>query len=379
MKIGTFELERGQSLWEHEVDINLSESGVHPVSLAELRDMGMDLELLEQTPLMYIQTNGSVELRERLSALYPGSTIDHIEVTNGTSEANYLLAQVVLDPGDRMLFQTPNYLQVSGIARHLGADVVTFSLRHDRGWEPDWRALEQGLKGGARLVYVSHPNNPTGYVMAEAAMDRLVGLVEAAGAYLLADEVYRGTEWSGEISPGFWGRSERVLVTSGLSKAYGIPGARIGWLVGPQELVARCWSHHDYTTIAPGALSDLIARFAIEPENRRRLFARGRKMMGANHETFRAWVETFAGGLDYLVPSAGAYAFVRYRAAMGSVELADRIRERQSVLLVPGAWTGMEHYLRFGLGGPGDLFERGLGRVKVELDAILAPAEARGA
>lgn len=317
-------------------------------------------------------------VRQALSEIYPGATPDHVLVTNGTAEANFVLAQTLLGPGARILFQIPNYLQLFGLALNLGAEVSVFSLRQDRGWEPDWDEFERTLARGARLVYISNPNNPTGYVMSERNMRRVVDAVEAAGAYVIADEIYQGAEWSGQVSPSFWGMSECVIATSGLSKAYGIPGARIGWIVGPPAVVQDCWARHDYTTIAAGTLSDLIARFAIRPEVRLEVFDRGRRFLGANKEIFRGWVESFGGFLEYKEPAAGAYAFVKYHADIPSIELAARIRERHSVLIVPGSWMGMDGYFRIGLGGPRDTFERGLALVKIELDRLRACAQTIG-
>jgi aspartate/methionine/tyrosine aminotransferase len=371
VKIDTFELERGQSLWENRVEINLSESGVHPVTLAELAEMGLDLEELVHSPLVYVQTNGSPELREALSDQYAGTTPDWVEVTNGTAEANYLVAHVLLEPGDCVLCQTPNYLQMAGMARNLGADVHDFPLLQERGWQPDWDAFERGLEKRPRFVYVSHPNNPTGAVLDEEAIERIVRSADAVGAWVIADEVYRGAELDGELSPSFWGRGERVIVNAGLSKAYGIPGVRIGWVVAPPALVDECWKLHDYTTIAPGALSDRIARFAVQPDIQKRLWARARRFMVPNRERFRGWAAE-RDGLHYDEPRAGAYAFVRYDLDVGSVELCDRVRLERSVLVVPGAWTGMEHYLRIGLGPPAEVFDEGLRRLGEELREVAA-------
>src|SRR4029079_4710717 len=110
MKIETFEMERMQSTWENVVEMDMSESGVRPVSLRELAEMGLDIDAILDTPLTYSQSNGTIPLREALSALYPGTMPDHIEVTNGTSEANYLLALTLLRPGDEVAFEVPNYM-----------------------------------------------------------------------------------------------------------------------------------------------------------------------------------------------------------------------------------------------------------------------------
>src|SRR5579871_2927996 len=146
-------MERMQSTWENVVEMDLSESGVRPVSLRELGQMGLDLDGILDTPLTYSQSNGTIPLRENLSAIYPGTTPDHFEVTNGTSEANYLLALTLLRDGDQVAFEIPNYMQYWGLPRSLGAKVNRFRLLIDRGWEPDWDEFEQAVNPKTRLVY----------------------------------------------------------------------------------------------------------------------------------------------------------------------------------------------------------------------------------
>ena len=140
--IERFEMERMQSTWENVVDYDMSESGVRPLTLRELVAMGFDLDAFLDQPLGYSQSNGTIELREQLTRLYPGATVDNIEVTNGTSEANYLVALSQLRAGDEVAMEVPNYMQLPGVARSLGAIVQTFRLRQDSGWEPDWDEFE---------------------------------------------------------------------------------------------------------------------------------------------------------------------------------------------------------------------------------------------
>src|SRR5580704_15051693 len=167
MKIETFEMERMQSTWENLVEYDLSESGVRPLTLRELMEMGFDLDSFLDVPLGYSQSNGTIELRETLAQFYPGTTVDQIEVTNGTSEANYLIALSQIRPGDGFALETPNYMQLWGIPRSLGAEPQTFRLRPDAAWEPDWDQFERAVTPGTRLLYVSNPNNPTGSVLSE--------------------------------------------------------------------------------------------------------------------------------------------------------------------------------------------------------------------
>ena len=370
MKMDIFQMERMQSTWENRVRYNLSESGVQPVSLGDLKDMGLDMELLESTPLGYSQTNGTIQLREALAEHYPGSTIDHIEVTNGAAEANFLLCLTLLRDGDEVIFQSPNYMQLPGIPPALGAKVRPFSLRVERDWEPDWEQFEQALSRKTRFVYVSNPNNPTGSVLSKEAIQKIVEAVERFDAYLIADEVYQGAEFDGQLTPSLWGLSDRVIITSGLSKAFGIPGIRIGWIVGPPALVAECWAQHDYITIGPNKLSDMMALVAVKKENRKRLFARTTTLLGENKQIIRRWIDSLDGFLEYAEPKAGAFVFVKYHSEVPSIELAERIRTNQDVLIVPGAHFGVEGYLRISIGLPPDELEVGLVRIKAELDAV---------
>ena len=370
MRIPVFEMERMQSTWENLVDFDLSESGVRPLTLNELVEMGFDLAAVMDMPLGYSQSDGTPALKELLCLQYPGATPAHIEVTNGTSEANYQVALSQLADGDELAFEVPNYMQLWGVPRSLGAKVNTFRLRSEAGWEPDWDEFERAVGPKTRLVYLSNPNNPTGSVLTDGAMERIVRRVEQVGALLLADEVYLGAEIDRPRTTSFWGMSDRVIVTSGLSKAYGIPGVRIGWIVGPPPVVRDCWSQHDYLTIGPNKLSDLIARTAVRPDNREKLYARTRGILAANLPVFVEWLKSFEGLLSFTPPEAGALALVRYAAGLPSVELAERVRKNRSTLIVPGAHLGLEGHLRIWIGGRPDYLREGYRRIGEELRAL---------
>lgn len=376
MKIETFEMERMQSTWENVVEYDMSESGVRPLTLRELMQMGFDLESFLDVPLGYSQSNGTLELRENLAQIYPGATVDHIQVTNGTSEANYLVALSQIRPADGVAFETPNYMQLWGLPRSLGAELRTFRLRAEAEWEPDWDEFERAVKPGVRLVYVSNPNNPTGSILSDSAMQRMVERCENAGAFLIADEVYQGAEVSRPRTKSFWGMSERVIVTSGLSKAWGIPGVRIGWIVGPKDLIADCWAQHDYLTISPNKLSDRIARIAVTSENREKCYARTRAVLNANLATMREWVQSFDGFLQWREPEAGAIGLMKYSADIPSIELCERIRTRQSTLIVPGSQLGLEGYVRIWLGGHEEYLREGLRRIGAEMRPLFAQSSA---
>lgn len=367
MAIELFAMERMQSTWENIVDYDMSESGVRPLTLRELVEMGFDLEAFLDQPLGYSQSNGTIELRERIAAIYPGADVEQIEVTNGTSEANYLIALSQLRPGDHVAMEVPNYMQMPGVARSLGAEMKTFRLRQDTGWEPDWDGFERAVTSNTRLLYLSNPNNPTGAVLSDEAMARIVARCEETGTWLLADEVYLGAEIDRPRTRSFWGMSDRVIVTSGLSKAYGIPGVRIGWMVGPKDLVYECWTQHDYLTIGPNKMSDRIARVAVEERNRERCYARTKEILRHNLPIAREWIAGFGGRLTWREPQAGAIALVRYAADTPSLDLAERVRVNQSTLIVPGTHVGLEGHLRIWLGGREEFLREGLRRIGSEL------------
>ena len=363
MKLEQFQMERMQSTWENLVKYNLSESGVHPVKIGELIPEKSDREALLDVELGYGQGDGSPELRSLIASMYPGATRSNILVTTGTSEANFLLSWVLTEPGDEAVMMTPNYMQLWGLLRGFGAEVKTFNLVEELNWAPDLDQLESVLSPRTKLIAICNPNNPTGAVLTESEMSRIVAAASRVGAWILADEVYRGAELDGDTTPSFWGRYDKLIVTSGLSKAYGLPGLRIGWIVSTPELAATAWSYHDYTTIGPSSASDLLARVALLPENRKKLIARTRKIINDNYPVILDWIGLHGNLFSVVDPRAGAIAYLRYSLDMNSTKLVEKLREEKSVLIVPGDHFFMDRYLRIGFGSDANYLREGLALV----------------
>ncbi len=359
MRIAPFHLERFQSLYEHEVEYNLSESGVHPLSAADLVDE-REMRALMERPLSYAQTNGPLELRRRIAA-HLGCEAANVLVTNGTIEANFICAWRLLEPGDEIAYMVPNYLQIQGLAEGFGAVVEPFHLRPELAWQPDLEELERAMTPRTRMVALVNPNNPTGAVLSRESMARIVDLAASVGAWIVADEIYRGTEHDGEPSPSFWGSCNRVILTGSLSKAYGLPGLRVGWVIGPEEMIEELWGRKDYTSITAATLSYELATRALEPATLARILGRNRELVVNNLELLRSWVDS-QDGLELVRPAAGAMTLVKYEYPVASVELADRLRREKSVLVVPGSHFGLEGYLRVGYGIPTGELTEALGR-----------------
>lgn len=359
-----FEMERMMSKWENVVDYNLSESGVHPVTVRELLDHPTRIEELLGTELNYPQTNGPVELREHIAALYPGADPDNVLVTVGCAEANFITLQALLAPGDEMVMMLPNYMQVWGIGHNLGFHVKAFHLKEEHGWAPDLSELSEVVTAETKLIAVCNPNNPTGYILSPDEMDAIVTVAERVGAWLLADEVYSGAERLTDTqTPSFWGRYDKVLAMNSLSKAYGLPGLRTGWVVGPVEVVDQIWARHEYTTISGSMLSNKLATIALSPEVRPRLIQRTRDYIRRGFPVLDGWLESHEGVFALIPPQAAAIAFARYHLEINSIEFVERLMREKSVIIVPGDHFGLDHCLRISYGLPRDYLEAGLDRI----------------
>lgn len=229
-KFQPFVMERMMSKFEKEVDYNLSESGVHPLTLKELYQDDPDgLAGLLSLEMDYAHANGIPELRKNIAALYRGAGPENVLVTVGAIEANYDILWSLLSAGDEVVVMLPNYMQIWGLAKNLDLDLKSFTLDEKNGWAPDLDGLRKAVTGRTRLIAVCNPNNPTGYILKNEEMEAIIETARRAGAWILADEVYAGAErLADEQTPSFYGKYKKVLAVGSLSKAYGLPGLRIG-------------------------------------------------------------------------------------------------------------------------------------------------------
>jgi aspartate/methionine/tyrosine aminotransferase len=369
MRIDRFDMERTQCLYENTVRYNLSESGVQPLRVEELLGGELGPEGLLGLALKYPESDGSELLRERIALLYPGASAENVMVTNGTSEANYTALWGLLERGDRAAVMLPTYMQTWGLSRAYGGSADAYRLRLSgkgtaRRWALDLASLERAVTKKTRLIVVTNPNNPTGAVLTEEERDAIVEAARSVKAWIVADEVYRGAEVAGgPMTPTFWGRYPKLLVTSGLSKAFGLPGLRIGWIAGPPPALARLRGYHDYTTLTPTMVSDRLARAALEPSRREEILQRTRRILRENRPRVEAWIRSHGETFDYVPPVAGAIALIGYRLPIGSVRLFERLRLEESVLITPGAHFGIGKFFRVGFGYDVEKSLEGLARV----------------
>ncbi len=375
MSFTPFAMERYQSTYEHDVRYNLSESGVEPLTLGELLDIiGTTADELCDTLIEYNPSNGSAALRERIAAMYPGASASNVLVTNGGAEANFVISWRLFPEMHEILYGSPGYMQVPGMAANFGCSAKPWMSREDDDWQPDPAELDELVTEDTGLILITNPNNPTGAIMSEDVMDAVIAAAERVGAWLVVDEIYRGAELGDTPAPSFWGRYDRVAITSGLSKAYGLPGLRLGWTVVPQELVESLWARKDYTSISMTSLSDRLATAVLEPSNREMIQQRTRRILKENWPLMESWLQDRSDVFRYIAPQAGAIVYAHYNLPIDSFELTERLRREADCLIVPGEHFDMPDYLRLGFGNDADQLSQALGLCASVVDPLRAAA-----
>ncbi len=381
-----FELEYYQSRFEHDVHVNLADSSVKCLSTREWLTDAEQQRLLD-TGLFYPQVNGTSELRRAIAELYPNAGAENVLVTVGAAQANSMVAATLLRPGDEVVVVSPGYRQIWGLAKSMGCEVHELQLRPEQDWRPDLDELDALISSRTRLVSVVNPNNPTGIAFTGVEMSRIVAACERTGAWLHADEVYRGTERSGPETPSFWGQYSRLICTGSMSKAYGLAGLRIGWALSDPATIEELWRRHEYATIAAAAPSMTLAAIALQPEKRAGLIERQRALSRAGYALLDDWLSSqhamsHGSGRFTMRPSAATcIALLRYDIPVPSFDVAEHIRRTQSVLVAPGAFMGAEQHLRVTVGYDTDKVRGALQRIGTAMSELasspISPAAGR--
>jgi aspartate/methionine/tyrosine aminotransferase len=352
VEIIPFETERLLSQWQNIVEYDFTESGVHPIHLNELISREEYDKLYDDIQLRYIQTNGPLPLKEAICQLYEDIHPDNLLVTNASSEANFLATWHFIEPKDEIVTFLPTYLQVPGLVKIFGGSVKEVYLQEKNAWAPDIDELEAAVTEKTKFIYVVNPNNPTGAIFSEDEMARIVKIAARYGTWIIADEVYRGAELSGSLTPSFWGKYDRLLVVASLSKGFTSPGLRLGWIAGPKDKVNELWGYHDYTTITTNAISARMAVLALQPESRQRISQRLLGIATEQLQNLNAWISKHSDVFRLVPPKIGGIAFVGYNLDIDSIDLVMRLKDEQSVLIVPGGAMGMDRFVRIGYGNP---------------------------
>ena len=355
MRIADFALERYFARWEFAVEHLLCASDVQGYPMHEVLALADDetRALWDRLTLGYAESSGHPLLRREIASLYPGLEPDDVLVFAGAEEGIFCLMNALLGPGDHAVVTWPGYQSLYEVARAVGADVTLHELREDRGWGLDLELLRRQVTPATKLIVVNAPHNPTGMLPDRATFDGLVAIAEDAGAYLLMDEVYRYLEFDNdERLPAAAEATARGISLGVMSKSFAMAGLRIGWLATrDRDLLERCASFKDYTTICASAPSEILALIGLRA--RETVLARSRTIVAANLERLDAFFEAWADRFTWVRPRAGSVGFPRL--TVPGVEIDDwaaGLVEAEGVLLLPGT--------RFGFGG--NHFRLGFGR-----------------
>ncbi len=351
MSLRPFQLERYFARWEFEAPYLLCPSDCESLSIGELLAL-TDTPLDELTALRmgYTESQGDPALRETIAGFYPGLSAGQILVANAPEEAIFLTMMTLLDPGDRVVVQTPCYQSLFELARYRGCQVQAWPLvETEGGWQMDLERLAALLTPETKLLVINAPHNPTGYLPTSDEFETILGWAEAKGIWLFCDEMYRGLEYeAGQQLPPAGTRYERAISLWGMSKTFGLPGLRIGWLaLQDGALMERLLSFKDYTTICSSAPGEFLSRLTLEKAET--IIERNLGIIQNNLALLRDFM---AGSDDFSwrEPLAGPIAFVRLHRESAAAFCQTTVRGC-GVLLAPATVFDFgDQHVRFGLG-----------------------------
>jgi aspartate/methionine/tyrosine aminotransferase len=364
------------STWEVKVGYDIAESGIYPLTVNELLDLlpvaerDQTLAHLLNLRLGYTEARGTQRLRETIAATYRNVSADEVLVTTGAIEANYLLFNSLLDGGDRVVAVFPAYQQLYAVAKAIGCEVALWKLNEEDGFHFNLDELERLVTPATKLIVLNTPHNPTGAILSAADLERVYRLAASVGAYVLADEAYRWLDLPGgePLAPPMRDLGTTAVSVGTLSKPFGLPGLRIGWIAATEEVIARCWGTRDYISLSPAGLSDALADVALRLRDP--IVARNHEIVAANLATADRWFAEHADLVSWTRPRAGLLALMRYHLDIPSLELSNRLAADYSVMLAPGSAFGFEGSLRIGIGQTPRIFAEGLNRTAACLNRL---------
>jgi len=368
MHIAPFATEQYYALYEFTTPHMLSSSDCETMSVGDLMKLaGLDLAGLGKLRLGYTESQGHPDLRTVIAAGYDDVTPEQVVVLTSPVEGIYLIMRTLLEPGDEAIVLTPAYDALRNMAEHVAGRVQTWAMTPtENGWRLDFEALERMVSSRTKLLIVNFPHNPTGHLPTPAEFQALVDLCAGHGIWLFCDEMYRGLEFGTmERLPSAVDLYERAIVLTGLSKTYGLPGLRAGWLLVRDEPARQAlinWKY--YTTICPAAPTEFLALAALTAG--KPIVDRNKALIRDNIALAEPFFERWPDLFTWRPPRAGSVALVGLNAP-SATDYCHNLAQTAGVLLLPGAFMGYEdRYVRFGFGRRG--FAEALERYEAHLE-----------
>jgi aspartate/methionine/tyrosine aminotransferase len=358
-RLPDFRLEAYFSRWEFAARHHLTASDAETLSVSELLALGTDddREAFGDLRLGYTPTWGTSPLRAAIAATYDACGPDDVLAFAGAEEAIYWLMRLLAGPGDHVVVTVPNYQAVETLPLAAGADVTGVRLDPLDGWRLDVDAVRAALRPSTTAVLVNVPNNPTGALPDQATWQALAELCDEAGVRLVSDEVYRGIELDpARTLPQAADLSPAAVSVNVMSKAYGLPGLRVGWVAcRDHALLEALERHKHYTSICDAGPSEFLATVALRARDR--VLARTRGIVAENLPVFDAFFARHPDLFSWEHPDGGCVAFPRYLGADGVEAFCTRLVETEGVLLLPASIYASEL-----AEVPADRFRIGVGR-----------------
>lgn len=373
MFIEPFKVEIWMNEWETRCTYNLAETCVASITIEELLALSGrsedDLAELLSMKLTYGHIEGSDRLRAAISKLYNNKSIEDITITHGTIAANMLVHKGLVARGDHVVSIIPTYQQHYSIPRSIEAEVATLSLEAKNSFLPDLNRLRALVTPVTKLIAFTNPNNPTGALIERPMLEDIAAIADSVGAYLLCDEVYRGTGQVGDgMVPSVVDIYNKGISTAGMSKVFSLAGLRVGWVVAPRELTEKIMIHRDYDTISVGMINDHFAAMALESADK--LLARSQSITRENLAILDNWVN-HEPRVDWVKPRAGTTAMLKLDIPMNSRDFCIDLVKKTGVMLTPGDAFDMEGYVRIGYANERGILEAGLSKMSAYLKTSL--------
>jgi aspartate/methionine/tyrosine aminotransferase len=371
VRIEPFEIERFYERWEFRAELMLSSSDCESRPLGALLELEPDAgERLRALHLGYTEVAGSPELRAAVAGTYEGVAPEDVLTLAAAEEGIFIAYHALLEPGEHAVVEAPSYGSAVNLARSTGAEVTLWQRRHEDGWAYDLDELERLLRPDTRFLYVNSPHNPTGSQMSGAEQQRLVEMLAERGTILFSDEVYRGLEHDeGTRLPAACELYERALSLNTVSKSYGLPGLRTGWLAcRDPALLERLRELKLYTTICSSAPSELLVALALRHSST--LIGEARARVLENLPLLEQFLAAHAGLLEWVPPAAGPIGFPRVRDERDVREWCERVAGDAGVLLLPGYVYDEPRHIRMGYGRAG--LPEALARLEAQIAAETA-------
>lgn len=343
-------------------EIDLGCSGVENFSFGELRQLfNITPDDLDRIVLRDSWTLGAPDLRTAIGNRWGNGKAERVMATNGSSEAIYLIMHSLLEPDDEVVVLEPAYQQLFSLAESIGCKLKHWRLRFENSFRPDLGEARHLIGPQTRMIVVNFPHNPTGASLTPAEQDELIELAAGAGAYLVWDAAFAELTHGGPVLPDPGERYDRTITLGTLSKAYGLPGLRVGWCLAGPEVLERLVRLRDYTTLALSPLVEHVATRAIE--NGDLLLQPRLAQARHNLELLLSWANRHREFVSVVRPQGGVCVFMRIHGVADIEDFCRQLADESSVLLVPGTSFGQPNHVRLGFGCSTAELTEGLSRL----------------